>query len=470
MSDELIWRCNKPNIVMHLRAREADLGKSPAYRRNCRMWRTLICDNTLPVANAGHRPYILGLTKCQHLIRIDLKTGRILQKIFLGQHHLFSKFIYLNWDVFQERAVACSTQSKSSTGPMKSFVLLSVFPLDVIGQLTVTQQVFGADICNANISDGLLIVMHRNNRVRMYNLDQIIKENTRFSLQLGEVAPTVLVGSSSSVTSGVVGSYPTGIPTNIHITERPPILLEVSCLQHDVCFGGYPWHYMYIPQTSDPLLPPNADAGTETYIVASVATNQMVESGLLEMDSDSDDVTMAFFHMDDSQRIIQLGDYDLIVNAFHTRDDGKIELQIVYRVSHPVVDKHLEGEEEKQQKDLANWETTLSGRRVSTKWRKQLRVRNQIRDISFDSELDFLLVSFVTTTGFSPVGTKGELGIYCNQTGRLLKMMDLDIAEFDTPSCPTLIEMDMDFMVHIYEGDHRGKMTCSLYRLDRPME
>ncbi|XP_022101595.1 DDB1- and CUL4-associated factor 17-like isoform X4 [Acanthaster planci] len=438
MSDELIWRCNKPNIVMHLRAREADLGKSPAYRRNCRMWRTLICDkssvykktwsltsknkihylgdrlymddfrtcyslnglnamptviykkpdkshiykleanlhccaelNTLPVANAGHRPYILGLTKCQHLIRIDLKTGRILQKIFLGQHHLFSKFIYLNWDVFQERAVACSTQSKSSTGPMKSFVLLSVFPLDVIGQLTVTQQVFGADICNANISDGLLIVMHRNNRVRMYNLDQIIKE---------------------------------------------------------------------------------------------------VESGLLEMDSDSDDVTMAFFHMDDSQRIIQLGDYDLIVNAFHTRDDGKIELQIVYRVSHPVVDKHLEGEEEKQQKDLANWETTLSGRRVSTKWRKQLRVRNQIRDISFDSELDFLLVSFVTTTGFSPVGTKGELGIYCNQTGRLLKMMDLDIAEFDTPSCPTLIEMDMDFMVHIYEGDHRGKMTCSLYRLDRPME
>ncbi|XP_038061291.1 uncharacterized protein LOC119732012 isoform X2 [Patiria miniata] len=223
---------------------------------------------------------------------------------------------------------------------------------------------------------------------------------------------------------------------------------------------------MYVPHTNDRLLAPNSDPGTETYIVASVATNQMVESGILQMDSDAEDDTMAFFHMDDSQRIIQLGDYDMIVNAFHTRDDGKSELQIVYRVNPPVMKTKLQGEKEQ----MTNWETTLSGRRVSTQWRKQLRVRNKIRDVNYDSELDFLLVTFVTTAGYSPVGANGKVGIHCNQTGRLLKMADLDTVDCHVPHGPTLIEMDMDFMIHIYENDPRGKVTCTLYRLQRPVE
>ncbi|XP_038061305.1 DDB1- and CUL4-associated factor 17-like isoform X2 [Patiria miniata] len=286
MSDQLIWTCGKPNIALHLRDREAGFGKAPAYRRNCRMWRTLICDkssvykktwsltsknriyyigdrlylddfrtcyslnglhamptivytnpdkshtykleanlhcsaelNILPMVDGEHRPYVLGLTKCQNLIRIDLQTGQILKKIYLGHHHLCLKYMYLNWDVFQERAVVCSTQSKSAEGMMKSFVLFSVFPLEVIGHLTVTQQVFGADICNANVSDGMLIVMHRNDRVRMYNLDKIINENMKFRQRLGEVSQTTSTGTCSS-SSGAVGSFPTGIPADIHITDR----------------------------------------------------------------------------------------------------------------------------------------------------------------------------------------------------------------------------------------------------------
>ncbi|XP_071805681.1 DDB1- and CUL4-associated factor 17-like [Asterias amurensis] len=517
----------KLNIALHLRDREAGRGNSFTYRRNCKMWRTLICDKdaqykkawtvssesniyylgdrlylddfrtcyslngrnalptliyeendqshsygleahlhcsvniaSLPFPTAGHRPYVLALTECYNLICIDLPTGRVFNKVFLGRQGDIS-FKYLTWDIDYERAVVSTTQSKSST-ILKSFVLVNVFPFEVLGRFDVCHEVFGRNIADATITDGLLIVMHKNNKIKMYNMDNIIQENMKFPI-------TQKQSFESTGRSESGQSYHNGIPSNLQLSECPAALLELKCLDRNVSIGGHPWHYMYVPLSDDPVLPPETETDSETFVVCDVATGQMVESGPLEMETWSFNATTCF-HFDDSQRIVQLGDCEFIVSTFHTRDDGKSELRVAYRLLPPDAEEDKEDEED-------SILITSSGRIVkqnsSFNLRDSLSNKSRISDINYDSELDFLLLSYATQEVMnnphqSSAMLEGRLGIHCNQTGHLLKMVDLDGLWFEFQ--PTSIEMDMDFMVQIYTKVPSVQHVCKLYRLERGIE
>ena len=63
---------------------------------------------------------------------------------------------------------------------------------------------------------------------------------------------------------------------DVFVVECPAALLELKCLDRNVSIGGHPWHYMYVPLSDDPVLPPETETDSETFVVCDVATGQMV--------------------------------------------------------------------------------------------------------------------------------------------------------------------------------------------------
>ena len=251
-------------------------------------------------------PYSIGLATDNYLKTFDFECGKTLQSIYLSSRH---KFKYLSWETDLERILIKSTQS-SHRAPRNGMLrlprdggasetlfylaVLSVSPLRFSCVLPVSKRIFGSDVCNASVRDSLLIVMHSKGKMSFYSFEDILK-NHLIPLNLGdhlERGNQLNLPETDEFECGTVGTFPVGLPVNVRLSARPCVLFQITSDNHEVCFGGLPWHCI--------------SSKNNVLHVKSVKDGMCAENGTLESEVLSINLAKAFFHADLSGRILHI--------------------------------------------------------------------------------------------------------------------------------------------------------------------
>lgn len=254
----------------------------------------------------GYKPCLIAVTADGWLMRNDLNTGDVLQKVYLSKHY---RFKHVLWESDLQRIVLKSVHFSSQSRPLMFLSIFLMAPLEFLGLIPIEKSIFGQDIVDAAASNGFLVVMHHSNRIRFYNMWEII-ENYSFSTKLGKTCTTSPSDNfhhetySSSfdgtISPFIVGEQPHGLPVNVSFTSKPAILFEICSKQHVISFGGYPWHYISCPQSC-----------SSSFHVCSVKDLKLAKGGILEMDMLSVEPDQAYFHADNSGRILHIGAHEI---------------------------------------------------------------------------------------------------------------------------------------------------------------
>ena len=254
----------------------------------------------------GYKPCLLAVTKDGWLVRHDLKTGDLLERVYLSVHY---RFKHVQWESDLQRVVLKTVHFSSQNRPLMFLSFLMVAPLQFLGLMPIEKAIFGQDTVDATASNGFLVILHQSYRIRFYSLLETFKKYS-FNVQLGKN-----LGTSSSDNSireltsqfgntccdpFIVGAEPNGMPVNISFSSKPVVLFEVTSNQHLISFGGYPWHYIACPQSFQGV-----------FHVRSVKDSILVKDGVLQMDSMSVEPDQAYFHADNSGRIIHIGPHTI---------------------------------------------------------------------------------------------------------------------------------------------------------------
>ncbi|XP_077128842.1 DDB1- and CUL4-associated factor 17 isoform X2 [Ranitomeya variabilis] len=400
----------------------------------------ILCECTLgePLAQASdYTPSIIAVTGHNWLLRIAADTGEILQKVYLGLHR---KFRYVSWDEIQETLVVRSTQktcvySRHQNNVVCHMAVFNVFPLSLVGVLEISRNVFGANVTSALISNGVLTVMHCPGLVRLYSFERILKECMQQECVLGETC-------NWKGETGTVGDFPFGIPCNITMTERPPVLFEVHCRENVFQVGGFPWHYIYTPHKKK-------DKGT--HHICSMDDHSMAKNGIRDMKFCSIEPDWILFHPDSSERIIHVGPDNISVLRIKEVKDSTCKYEITEEFA-------ILADKEPKVDNLVTF--TSSGRMVKKRYEKLDDDPEEVfSDVMYEDELDLLTVVAVTNRKEDGVA---HVNLHCNETGRLLKKIKL--ADFWDVTYSHSVVFDRDTVIHIEERRNRN-FSCQVYKM-----
>ncbi|XP_031455344.1 DDB1- and CUL4-associated factor 17 isoform X2 [Phasianus colchicus] len=138
---------------------------------------------------SDYKPSLIVLTVQNWLLRLSADCGEILEKVYLAGS--CCKFRYLSWDTPQEVMVVKSAQNKLPAAARQAGIqqsvlfhlaVFQVLPLSFIGMLEINKKVFGNNVTDVAISNGILIVMYSMGLVRLYNF-QAISEQAKNGIQ-----------------------------------------------------------------------------------------------------------------------------------------------------------------------------------------------------------------------------------------------------------------------------------------------
>lgn len=244
--------------------------------------------------------------------------------------------------------------------------------------MDVNRSVFGSNITDASLFANMLYVTNSSGDVRLYSLDDIL-EKVYFR----------------SRDDARCDSSP------IMITDAPPILFEVKDAKSDFQAGGVPWSFI-VPITS----------ARSCFEVRSIASRKALREGRLDFQfPDSIDPDVAYFHPDDSGRILHSCPYNLtvkrIVNEDQLSDDFCLRVSADDRRDGPMVKRTT---------------VTSSGRVVkvpqSSPWDDQSD-KERILTHCYEDELDVLALLRCDADG------RGLVTLHDNQTGDTIKTIQL---------------------------------------------
>lgn len=401
-------------------------------------------------SSCGNGSYCIGLTADNYLKVFDIKSGGTLEEIFLSSCH---KFKYLSWETDLQRILIKSTLSPNrapargmfrlprntqATQALLYLAVLSVSPLKLLCVLPIRKSIFGLDVCNATVTNGLLIVMHSHGKMNFYSFDDILKNNS-IPLKLGDHLShgnNLGLPEVDEFESGVVGTYPIGLPVNVCLLDKPCVLFEAVSHGHELCLGGFPWHYI--------------QSLNYAFQVKSVKDDILIENGTLEVKGMSLEMDKVFFHADLSGRILHIGPstlccLKLVPASSHDGSQPKYSLtqQFVLDFSEP------------KQPLSANPIQTKSGRHVK-------RVQNSyygnieweiLQDVDYDDELDVLVVLYLDQD------VQGQLvvGFYDNQTGHALRKLSVTgiVQKLHVHASHHSVAIDRCTLVIISKDEHK---------------
>ncbi|XP_056390351.1 DDB1- and CUL4-associated factor 17 isoform X2 [Hyla sarda] len=380
---------------------------------------------------------LIAITAHNWLLRIAADTGETLQQVYLGSYR---KFRYIAWDIPQQTLVIKSVQknciSENQPNVMFYFAVFNVFPLSLVGVLEIDKKVFGLNVTDAMIADGILVVMHSPGLVRLYSFEQIAKECMQQKCVIGETC-------SWRGETGTVGDFPFGIPCNITLTERPPILFEVPCLENAFQVGGYPWHY---------IVTPNKKKEKGTYHILSMDDHSLAKNGIRDMKACALEPDVIHFHPDSSERIIHFEPNQIsVLRLKELHDDAyKYEVTedfIIFATRDPQVDNQVT--------------FTASGRMVKKRYNKLDDDPDQetFKTVVYEDELELLIVVAVTQTD---IEGKAHVDLHCNETGKILKKITLE-ESWDVTHSHALV-FDRDTLIHIEERPNHN-FSCYVYKM-----
>ncbi|XP_069839002.1 DDB1- and CUL4-associated factor 17 isoform X2 [Dendropsophus ebraccatus] len=379
---------------------------------------------------------LIAITCHNWLLRIAADTGETIQKVYLGSYR---KFRYISWSLPQQTLVIKSVQknciSENQPNVIFYFAVFNVFPLSLVGVLEIDKRVFGFNVTDAMIADGILIVMHSPGLVRLYSFEQIAKEYMQQQCVIGETC-------NWRGETGTVGDFPFGIPCNITLTERPPVLFEVPCHENAFQVGGYPWHY---------IITPNKKKEKGTYHILSMDDHSLAKNGIRDMKTFSLEPDVIHFHPDSSERIIHVEPDQISVLRLKELEDEPYKYEVtedfaIAAVRDPMVDQVT---------------FTASGRMVKRRYDKLNDDPDQetFKTVVYEDELDLLTVVAVTQTD---IEGKAHVDLHCNETGKILKTITLE-ESWDVTHSHALV-FDRDTLIHIEERPNRN-FSCYVYKM-----
>ncbi|XP_031437851.1 DDB1- and CUL4-associated factor 17 [Clupea harengus] len=394
---------------------------------------------TLP-SSSDQQPSLLALSANSWLCRISPDTGDVLQRVYLSPQH---KFRYLSWDDSQETIYAKSIQKKPSAlarqagldvSVLMHLAVFRVFPLKLIGVLEISKQVFGNTVVDVALSQGVLVVSHSTKCVRLYSFERIIHMFRTKELVVGE--PCDLSG-----TQGIVGEPPLGIPVNIHITEAPPVLFEVS-YHEGIQIGGNPFHFIYTPSQKK---------HRGTHHICSLKDGTLAKNGVQDMNCCSLESDWILFHPDQSGRIIHVGPNIINVLKILTEWGGDNQSEIA---------KDFSITAQRDQNRASQVTVTSSGRTVKRRVHQldDDPEHETFRMVDYEDELDLLTV-VVTRREES-----GEVAVclHDNNNGTMMKRILLQESWDETYSHQLIL--DRDTIVHIEQGKNNN-FCCHVYKM-----
>ncbi|XP_014679150.1 PREDICTED: DDB1- and CUL4-associated factor 17-like isoform X1 [Priapulus caudatus] len=417
----------------------------PPCKNNEKIVDALLCQCSLehlPVQNREYRGSFMALTADNWLVRYDIDTAEVLQKVYLPPTY---RFKHVSNNTALETIVVKSIQRRSAsflmqrddTEPQSKLMALgvfTVFPLEFVCFLEIDKAIFGNDTCDANIMQEILITMHHSSVVRLYSFERVLAQHKVFEAKLGQ--PCVQW-------EGIPGSQPNGLPFNVVLDQMPPVLFEVRCADHNLQLGGFPWHYIVCPHGNQSV-----------FQVRSLQDSEVANSGVLAyVDSSGIDPDQARFHPDESGRIL------------HSNGRKVRVLSLCSKSLPPAVQECYTIDFMHSENTRQEIITTSSGRRVQ----KTLRYSGAsdchyqcVQGIDYENETDML---YVTVAQRSRVHSHscGHVLFYCNKTGRLERSVPLE-GVWDEDS-DHLVEVNIDTIMHITRSPLR-RFVCSLYRLD----
>ncbi|XP_072274426.1 DDB1- and CUL4-associated factor 17 [Pyxicephalus adspersus] len=381
---------------------------------------------------------LIAVTGHNWLLRIAADTGKTLQKVYLGSYR---KFRYISWDIPQETLVVKSVQKNSVNENQQStvlfyFAIFNVFPLRLVGILEIDKKVFGSNVTDAMISNGMLIVMHGAGLVRLYSFEKIAEQYIQQKFVLGETC-------TWNGKTGTVGDFPFGVPCNITITERPPILFEVPCLENAFQVGGYPWHY---------IITPNKKTEKGTYHIRSLDDHSLAKNGIRDMKYCSLEPDWIHFHPDASERIIHVGPDQISVLRLKELENDSYQYEVKEEFTILAM----------RDRTITNKVTmTASGRLVKRRYDKLDDDPEQetFKAVVYEDELDLLTVVAVTEADSTG---RAHVNLHCNDTGRVLKKIILQ-ESWDVTHSHALV-FDRDTLIHIEERPNHN-FSCYVYKM-----
>ncbi|XP_071446158.1 DDB1- and CUL4-associated factor 17-like isoform X1 [Hetaerina americana] len=240
-------------------------------------------------SNKGHRASIFLLQRNGYLLRRDLRTGYLLEEVYLSPKY---KFV----EIIEDREVGClylksKIYAKPNEDVLSAIILFSFPHLEFSGFLEVKKSVFGKTALKTEISQGTLLVLHSNKTIKLYSLKDILSKFLVRSYKLGETL-------NENNLACCVGKYPLGLPVNVLITGTPPVLLEMKSAGHSLQIGGHPWHYITCPTAGK-------------FQVFSLKNKQAVEGVLEESNEVEPDVIV--FHPDESLKIVHASSSKILI-------------------------------------------------------------------------------------------------------------------------------------------------------------
>ncbi|XP_063069635.1 DDB1- and CUL4-associated factor 17 isoform X2 [Engraulis encrasicolus] len=387
---------------------------------------------------SDQKPCLLTITIGSWLKRVCPQTGQMLQMVYLSSRH---KYRYLEWDTAQETFYAKSTQWKPREAGVDYWVdnlmnlaVFQAFPLKIIGVMEINKRVFGSTVVDVVLNQGVLAVSHRNMSVKLYSFHRILQMFRKQDLILGE--PCNINGSE-----GVVGEHPFGIPSNIHITEAPPVLFEVSS-QAGMQIGGNPFHFVYTPC---------GKRFKGAHHVCSLKDRTLAKNGVQDIDCCSVESDSIYFHPDNSSRIIQHAPNTINVLKIMTEWGGGNQSEII---------KDFSISAQRGQNAASKVTVTSSGRTVKRRvYQLDDDPENEtFRSVEYEDELDLLqvVVSHREEAGGASVC------LHDNNTGALLKRIPL-LEPLDE-TFPHEIILDRDTIVHIQQRNN-SLFCCRVYKM-----
>ncbi|XP_067658481.1 DDB1- and CUL4-associated factor 17-like [Haliotis asinina] len=403
----------------------------------------LICNiapEHIPLPHSGHKGSIVTITSNRWLHRRDLRTGTVLEAVYLSPN---KKFRELGWITEQERFYVRSTHTpalavhRQAGIPVCVVMVLAVFniyPLEFVGMLEIDKRVFGSDVTDAMLSQDMLIIMHQSGHVRLYSFNHILEKFRSYKVNLREQIP----GSDA-----VCGDYPSGVPFNIKITEKPTPLFETRCSEHNVQIGGFPWHYIIIPHGC-----------CGWFQVHSIETDKLAKNGEVNVSSFGIELDKAVFHGDESGRVLHISEDTVRVLQLSSQESSsETVLQEVFSI-HPNSNTH--------KKETTQRTVTSSGRSIKKRVSLDELLECSpltIHDVDYENELDVLIVSAVS---HNPEGPVGHIGYYDNLTGKLLREFSLEEPAKEYYEHRTFV--DADTIVQRVKVTP-SKFICIVYKL-----
>ncbi|PIK48372.1 putative DDB1- and CUL4-associated factor 17 [Apostichopus japonicus] len=334
-----------------------------------------------------------------------------------------------------EDALVCEFNTSNISVPVATFIVFEVFPLRLHSHIALTKQVFKKSISDASIFQGLLILMHSGNLVRLFSYDRLVEEYTNVAVSLDNFSAD-------------------GIPITVGLKDLPPVLFEVKCNEHNLWLGGVPLHYLYQPNHQD------------VYKVCQLKTNQVVEKGSIPVSLDAYETDNLFFLSDDSNRLVHVTVHYAQILKINIMDNGASRIDELFSVfPHEAEENATEDNWSNEMEGVRTWVMSSFGRIIKRRVSQDVvgAVSSRIFSLQYDNDLNLMVATSLVAEQHKTGTIDAFVCFHDDDTGRKLKTVELEEDWDDTYD--HTITLDLDTLIHTYK-DYSG-YCCVLYRLDR---